>query len=133
MSNADRAISAPPVPTMTLAGEEWSVPILAPRQNRVVVPLIDAVLPKIDAARRKALVDPADDKSAIIPAKWVTGLIENGAYDDLCAICHAAITRARPDITREMFDDMPVASFELLAALPLIGRQAGMIVARKTT
>ena len=41
-------------PVITLAGRAWLVPKLAPRQNRIVVPALVELIPKILAARDQA-------------------------------------------------------------------------------
>ncbi|HLY04273.1 MAG TPA: hypothetical protein VKR31_00850 [Rhizomicrobium sp.] len=114
-------------PKVTLAGAEYEIPVLAPKQNRIVVPLIDSVFPKIENARRKSFADPADEKKGVVAYRWMVELVLNGAYDDLCAVTHAALTRTLPDLTRAEFDDWAVDTFELLAAVAVIARQAGLI------
>ncbi len=68
-------------PTIKLAGRDWPVPLLAPRQNRIVVPAI---------GRWARAGDPA---------------FSTEQYDEAIAIVHAALTRAHPTLTREEFED----------------------------
>ena len=84
--------------TIILAGRNWRVPILAPRQNRVVLPGLLALGS-----------DPAED------------------YDTLCDVVFAALSRAHPELDRDEFDDLPIATYELLDALPTIAKQTGFL------
>ena len=83
--------------TIVIAGREWTIPLFAPRQNRIVVP---------------ALLELA------------TGRAEQ--YERLLDIVFAALTRAHPDIVRSGFENWPIATHELLDALPIIARQTGL-------
>jgi hypothetical protein len=85
-------------PVIVIAGREWTIPLLAPRQNRVVV-----------------------------PALMRLGMRRDEQYDLLLDIVFAALTRAHPDIAREDFDDWPIATHELLNALPIVARQTGLL------
>ncbi|HEX4079587.1 MAG TPA: hypothetical protein VHX61_12030 [Rhizomicrobium sp.] len=87
-----------PEPVITIAGRAWRIPLLAPRQNRVVI----------------------------------AGLMDLGGrpeaqYDTLLDIVFAALTRAHPALAREEFDDWPIATWELLDALPVIAKQTGFL------
>ena len=89
-------------PCVTLAGQDWPVPMLAPRQNRVVVPAI---------------------------GRWARsdhGLISTEQFDDAVMIVHTALTRGHPELTREAFEDLPITTLELMSALPVIARQTGL-------
>jgi hypothetical protein len=85
-------------PQIIIAGRAWPVPLLAPRQNRIVVP----------------------------------GLITLGTrpekqYDSLLDIVFAALTRGAPSLAREEFEEWPIATYELLDALPVIAQQTGFL------
>ena len=86
---------------IVIAGREWTVPLLAPKQNRVVVPAL-------------------------------LRLATSGAeqYDLLLDTVFAALTRASPDIVRDEFEDWPVTTRELLAALPVVAKQTGFRLCR---
>ncbi|HEY2446248.1 MAG TPA: hypothetical protein VGI20_10975 [Rhizomicrobium sp.] len=85
-------------PAIAIAGREWEIPILAPRQNRIVLP---------------GLLRPRREPGA--------------QYESLLDIVFAALTRAHPWITREEFEDWPIASFELVDAIPVIAKQTGFL------
>jgi hypothetical protein len=91
-------------PVILLAGREWPVPLFAPRQNRIVLP---GLLALGDA--------PADQ------------------YRTLCDIVFAALTRAHPQLRRWEFEDWPVATYEMLDALPVIARQTGFLERKPRT
>ena len=86
---------------ITLAGREWPIPMLAPRQNRVVIP---ALMRLGDHPERK--------------------------YEDLLDAAFAALTRAHPGIDRAKFEEWPVATWELVEAVPVIASQTGLLKAR---
>jgi len=87
--------------SIVIAGREWRVPLFAPRQNRIVVPALLAL------GQRAA-----------------------ESYDCLLDIGFAALTRAHPEIVRADFDDWPIATHELIAALPVIAKQTGLRLKR---
>jgi hypothetical protein len=72
------------------------VPLFAPRQNRIVIP-------------------------ALLQLGTGTG----ECYALLLDIAYAALTRAHHEIVREEFEDWPIATHELIAALPIIAEQTG--------
>lgn len=109
-------------PTITLAGREWQLPKFAPRQNRIVVPALLQLVPKILNARDE--VDAAGAKGSFTT---LSRYLDTESYDTLARLVFAALTRAQPELTREEFDDMAVDTFELLAAVVPIARAAGLI------
>jgi hypothetical protein len=104
--------------TVTLAGQSWPVPTLAPKQNRIVVPALLEVIPKIIRARSEA-----PEASGIAQ---LAGYLDTETYDRLAQIAYTALTRANPDLTRAHFDDMPIDTSELIGALNAIARAAGL-------
>jgi hypothetical protein len=108
-------------PSINIAGKQWPVPQLSPRQNRLVVPALLDVLPKIIRAREQATVQK-DGGSLTQLAHY----LDTTAYDKLTDIVFHALSRAHPDLKREDFDDMPVDTAELFAAMSVIAHQAGL-------
>ena len=88
-------------PEIVIAGRAWRVPLFAPRQNRVVV-----------------------------PALMRLGARPEAQYDLLLDIVFTALGRAYATLARETFDDWPIATDELLEALPVIATQTGLLRAR---
>jgi hypothetical protein len=109
-------------PTITLAGREWPVPKLAPRQNRIVVPALLELVPKILRARDAA--DAAGEKGSYAT---LARYLDTAGYDTLTTLVFTALTRANPSLARESFDDMAIDTFELVAAVVPIARAAGLI------
>jgi hypothetical protein len=109
-------------PSITLAGREWALPKLAPRQNRVVVPALLVLVPKILRAR-----DDADAAGAKGGFATLARYLDTESYDALAGLAFAALTRANPSLTREDFDDMAIDTFELVAAVVPIARAAGLL------
>jgi hypothetical protein len=89
-------------PVIIIAGRGWPVPLLAPRQNRVVVP---------------ALMRLGEQ-----PAQH---------YEDLLEAVFAALTRAQPMLDRAEFEDWPIATWELVEAIPVIAIQTGLLKATR--
>jgi hypothetical protein len=104
--------------TITLAGRHWPIPTLAPRQNRIVIPALLEVIPKIICARSEA----SDGTGFSQLARY----LDTQTYDRLTEIVFMALTRAHPALTRAEFDDMSIDTAELLAALNPIARAAGL-------
>lgn len=108
----DYPIDTDNAPTVALGGQIWRVPVLAARQNRIIDPLILSLLPLF--------------------ARWQTdkaqALSQLGAtqYEALLEIAFHALRRARPELTRDQFLDLPVTLPELIAAFPIIARQTGV-------
>ena len=111
-------------PMITLAGKQWALPKLAPRQNRIVVPALLQLIPKILKARDEA--DKTGEKGSFAA---LARYLDTGSYDTLASLVFAAVTRANPSLTRESFDDMVIDTFELVAAVVPIARAAGLLKA----
>jgi hypothetical protein len=108
-------------PAIILAGRSWPVPRLAPRQNKIVVPVLLRLIPRILRARDEALAAQESDLG------YLGRLVDEATYEQLATIAHTALTRARPDLTRAEFDDMSVETLELIGAVFVIARQAGLL------
>lgn len=88
-------------PEVMIAGRKWTIPFLAPRQNRIVV-----------------------------PALLRLGTSGDNRYTLLLDIVFAALTRAQPGIVRDEFEEWPIATHELLDALPVIAERTGCLKRR---
>ena len=104
-------------PTITLAGEQWSVPVLAPKQNRIVVPALLEIIPKIVSAREE------NDGGLAQLARY----LDTATYDRLMDVAYYALSRAHPELSRSDFDDLPIDTAELIGALGVIACQAGLL------
>lgn len=105
------------VPTVNLAGREWPIPQLSPRQNRIVVPALLEIVPKIIRAREEGGGDFAQ----------LARYLDTATYDRLSDVSFQALTRAHPDLKRAEFDDLPIETVELIVAVNVIARQAGLL------
>jgi hypothetical protein len=115
----------PPFETITI-GEpprEWPVPLLAPRQNRIVVPKMLKVFQGIAFMLPKDW-KPGDNLDA---ASLASFNLTTELYDDLIDIVWMALTRAHPKLTRDEVLDMPTGTAALVATLPTIMRQTGQL------
>jgi hypothetical protein len=108
-------------PVIVLAGKSWPAPPLAPRQNRVVVPALLKLIPRIIEARDEARAAQEADVA------WLARFVDEPTYDQLATIAYTALTRANPEMKRSEFDDMPIDVFELVGAVFVIARQAGLL------
>ncbi|HEX4079588.1 MAG TPA: hypothetical protein VHX61_12035 [Rhizomicrobium sp.] len=115
-------ITPPDTPTIVLAGRAWPIPRLAPRQNRIVVPALLELIPRILRARDEAAAAGETGGFA-----QVARYLDTAAYDRLTEIAFLALTRAQPDLARAAFEDMPIDTFELIGAVRVIALQAGLI------
>ena len=89
-------------PTITLAGKAYPIPMLAPRQNRIVVP----------TAARLQGVNPKS--------------ISTEQYDDFIEIAFLAAQRGNPTLNKVEFMEMPITTEELFTAFPVILQQTGI-------
>ncbi len=107
----DYPIDSDSAPTVALGGQRWPVPALAARQNRIIDPLILSLLPVFSEWQ--------SDRAAL-------SKLGSAQYEALLEIAFQAIRRARPELAREQFLDLPVTLPELVAAFPVIARQTGV-------
>ncbi len=108
-------------PAIILAGKHWPVPRLAPRQNRIVVPALLQLIPRIVKARAEAIAAKENDLA------WLGRFVDQPTYDQLVTIAYTALTRAQPEFARAAFDDMAIETLELIGAIYVIARQAGLL------
>lgn len=92
-------------PKVSLGGKDWAIPELAVKQIMRLIPAMGR-LQKIGATGFDAL---AEEEVARI-------------YD----VAFIGLSRAYPDLTRELFDELPIKIHEIMAAIPTIARQAGL-------
>ena len=100
-----------PVPTIQLAGQQYQIPQLAPRQQRIVVPAIMSFT---------NLMANQDD--------FMKGM-STEQYDRLVDLVFVAVTRANPTMKKDDFLNMEITTRELLDAIPVIMQQTGIVKA----
>lgn len=93
-------------PKITLGEKTWFIPKLAMRQSREIRKLA------------RALTGSGSDASQ-------TGQASEEQIEAMFEVCYIALTRANPELTKEAFEDLPIFQREVVAALPVIMRQAG--------
>ncbi len=89
--------------SIALAGRNWVMADLAPRQFRKVIPAVIGLA---------AVKQPED--------------LDEAGIDRLLDALYYALTRNYPDLTREEFLDLPIKLAELVAALPVLAKAAGI-------
>lgn len=89
--------------SVALAGRNWVMADLAPRQFRKVIPAVIGLA---------AVKQPED--------------LDEAGIDRLLDALYYALTRNYPDLTREEFLDLPIRLAELVAALPVLAKAAGI-------
>lgn len=122
-------------PTVSLAGKDWPIPMLAPKQLRHVVPALMKVAPKIMAilqGRSKLILDettgvPTNPEAVM---KLMQEL-DQPTFDGLCQAVYWALTRAHPKMTYFEFEDMPIRTEDLFKALDVISGATGMMTKKK--
>lgn len=95
-------------PKINVGGKDWPIPIFGPRQNRRIVPMISALAGK--TANELTIED----------------------MDRLYNIIYWAIARAHDDITEKDFQDWDIPIDEAMRAIPIIGKQTGLMSMAKT-
>ena len=88
---------------IALAGRSWVMADLAPRQFRKVIPAVIGLA---------AVKQPED--------------LDEAGIDRLLDALYYALTRNYPDLAREEFLDLPIKLAELVAALPVLAKAAGI-------
>ena len=99
-------------PKITLAGKDYPVPFLVPRQQRIVIPKLMTLM-KTFVGQDTGMVDPSN--------------VTTEMYDDLTDMVFVGMSRGSPDLTREQFMDMPINLFELITAMNVIATQTGVL------
>ncbi|WP_428491690.1 hypothetical protein [Rhodopila sp.] len=88
-------------PTITLAGKEYPIPLLAPKQQRIIGPALGRLRGmKVDAMTTEQ-------------------------FDDLLECVFLAVQRGTPDFSKVAFMDSPIGTRELFEAIPVIVQQTG--------
>lgn len=91
--------------TISIAGKQWPIPLLAFRQNKMIVPIL------IRLGKPNVLTE-----------------ITEATMNDLGTMVFIALSRAHPTLTRDEFENWPIRSFELIGALDVIATQTGILV-----
>jgi hypothetical protein len=90
-------------PSIRLAGQDYPVKPLVVKQLRVVLP----ALMRLRSARLDSITQEQ--------------------FDDLVEIAFQAVSSSQPQLTRDAFTDLPVRAMELMAAIPVVATQSGMV------
>jgi hypothetical protein len=106
------------IPRVTLAGKQWPIPMMAPKQNAIVVPTILKIVPNVLSAN--------DGKGKFDLARFAAVMTEE-AYRGLITIVWMALTRGHSALTRAEFEEMPIGTMELVLAVLIIAQQTGVI------
>lgn len=111
---------------ITLVGQQWPIPPLGIRQNRIVVPkllaLVKTLAPML-AASAVLKANPDVDPFALIQHF----ALSEEQMDMLGDVVYIALTRAHRTLSRDDFLDMPVGLKELAMAFPVIMKQCGFL------
>jgi hypothetical protein len=141
-------------PCIRLAGLDWPIPLLAPRQNRHVVPAVSKITKRMrDTAEQKLAQLGEETKAAILQNAdpdevsrrgtdavlreriWkitdfsfeMAHSLEPEFFDTVCNALYWALTRAHPQLTRQQFDDMPMGMLEMIDCIGIVAQQTGMM------
>ena len=118
-------------PTIKLAGQSWPIPLLSPKQLRVVLPLLLGIIPKIASSYNVIMVkNPVtgeEEAKSIADMTKLSELMENGGVDNIYTILFHALLKGHPKLSKEEFEDMEIGAFEMLDALMTVGKQTGVL------
>lgn len=117
------------VPTVTLNGQKWPIPKLAPKQNVVVVPLVLELVP--DLMDAIDFVEVNGEKKQRMNIVRLSHTLTAEGMHKLYTIAFTALTRAHKELTREEFDEWPLGTIECVEAVILIARQTGLLRDKK--
>lgn len=114
-------------PFVTLAGKQWPIPMLVPRQlrncRRQIIDLTDAIAPDVplaqegDAAGLAAVAESTGDKVMAMT---------NSQWERLQEAVYWGLTRAHPTMTMEEFLDMPSTDGDMFKAFLVVRTQSGI-------
>lgn len=113
----DTKVDCSSASVVTLAGAEWFIAPLAPRQARKVIPALMKLLPKLAALETS---EEGEDKLAALAA------LDEQSFEGLIDVVQGALTRAYPTLTRDEFLDLPISTSELIAAVGSVIKQSGL-------
>ena len=109
------------VVNVTLAGREWPIPVLSIKQNRIVVPAVLGFMPTI--ARIGAAI-AGQDKNPL----WFNSLsLTTEDFDLMATAVYVALTKGNTGLSRNEFDNLEITLEELIAALPIVAQQTGLL------
>ena len=108
-------------PTVTLAGREWPVPFLTPRQQKHVLPAL------FDLAPVLASLTPQAKKLTDVQT---ISLLTPEMYDKLILAVFWGLKKGHPMMTRDQVEDMDITPKELIQSLEIISRQTGLLKER---
>jgi len=127
-----KLLDDPSTLTIKLDGKSWPVPKLAPKQNKIVVPLILELTPRITEAMR-SVKKPAEgaDRDVVgeFMESYLTALqkvMTERDMTNLYTIVYWALERGHKGLSREEFDDMPIGALEAVEAVTVITKQTGV-------
>lgn len=111
----------PPFEMIRLAGKDWPIPLLAPRQNRIIIPKLLALFKKMITQ-----LPPGYQPGDRVSLDFIASIeITTEQFDDMTEVVWLALTRAHPRLGRDEFLDWPVPTAELSAALMVVLKQTG--------
>jgi hypothetical protein len=102
-----------------LAGQQWPVPKLTPREHRFAIPALVRLMPVI-VAMQVAKRDP--DSVLTTLAK-----LDEAAYNAMIDVVYWGLKRAHATLKRDEFEGMEITPLEMLGAVPVIFAQSGLI------
>jgi hypothetical protein len=115
-------------PKVLLAGREWSIPKLTPKQARHVVPAMMKIIGLV--AKVKSAVTVGDDGQVSTDQQLMMAAmasIDGETFESVATCIFWSLKRGYPQLGQGEFDEMPVDLPEMLNALPVIMRQIGFI------
>lgn len=146
LSSPNEQAKSAGAPCIRLAGQDWPIPLLAPRQNRIVVPAVTKITRRMrDIAEQKfaslkederqALIDSLGSEAELRTRLWkvtdfsfeIISALEPEFFDLVSDALYWSLTRAHPTLTRQQFDDMPIGMIEMVDAMGIIAQQTGMM------
>ena len=115
-------------PKILLAGKEWAIPALAPKQARHVVPSMMKIIPLVGKVQAAVTIEPGGeikaDQKLMMSAM---ASIDEDAFEAVSTCIFWSLKRGYPQLGQGEFDEMPISLPEMLNALPVIMQQIGFI------
>jgi len=130
MTEPNKALLDEGLPTLILDGKHWPVPMLAPKQNRTVVPLLLYIVPKITASYTTIMVkddDGIEYPKSVADLEKLSEVLTEKNIDSITRAIYHGLKRGHPDITLEEVENMPIGTFEMIDAILILAKQTGVL------
>lgn len=118
-------------PKIELGGQTFTIPTLVWKKSRVVLPAIAQLFrsfgPIVQMAMLAAAKNEAGDKGLDFSEIFGSLVLSDAQFDLIETILITSINGSMPAFNKEAFEVLPILPMELVAALPVVLKQTGVL------